>query len=124
MEQAVHGSLSDFSRVGSAAVAILVASGLVNSWFLVGLNHAGKILTTSYGLVLFAKLLAFGGMLSLAISNRYFLTPRLGKALAGRLPVSEPIVSLSRSLLLESAMAAFVLGLVAWLGTLAPTNSP
>jgi len=43
-----------FSSMGYVAVATLVASGLINSWFLVG--SVSSLLTTLYGQILLAKL--------------------------------------------------------------------
>ena len=104
----------------SIAVALIVLSGLVNSWFLVGPNRLTDFWTTAYGQVLIAKLLAFAGMLGLAASNRYRLTPALGNALGTGTPRDAPLSALWRSLMLETIVAFAVLGLVAWLGTMRP----
>jgi putative copper resistance protein D len=64
-----------FSGMGYAAVATLVVSGLVNSWFLVG--SPTRLLTTAYGEVLLGKLALFAAMLALAAANRVWLVPRM-----------------------------------------------
>ncbi len=64
-----------FSTMGYAAVAILVASGLINSWFLVG--SFTKLVTTAYGQLLLLKLALFFAMVVLAGFNRFFVVPTL-----------------------------------------------
>jgi putative copper resistance protein D len=109
-----------FSGIGIAVVAILVGSGLVNSWFLIGPTGLRQVLTSPYGQILVAKLALFGLMLALAAANRYRHTPRLELALqnveAGGAPF-RPVVS---SVLTETVLAVAVLALVSWLGTLSP----
>jgi putative copper export protein len=112
--------LSSISGVGSTAVALIMLTGLVNSWFLVGPGRLADIWTTPYGQVLLAKLVVFAGMLGLAASNRYRLTPALGGALGAGISPLDSLSALRRSIVLETAAAFVVLGLVAWLGTLPP----
>lgn len=64
-----------FSRMGYIAVALLVASGLLNSWFLVG--SFTNLLTTTYGWLLLLKLFLFAGMVGFAGLNRVFVVPTL-----------------------------------------------
>jgi putative copper resistance protein D len=70
-----------FSTMGYVAVATLVASGLINSWFLVG--SVSNLLTTLYGQILLAKLGLFGAILALAAANRFWLVPRMIETRAG-----------------------------------------
>ena len=63
---------------GHRCVATLVATGLVNSWILVGSFHA--LLVTEYGQVLILKLVVFAAMLAFAAVNRLSLTPQLAVA--------------------------------------------
>ncbi len=115
----LHRGLEGFSGMGTAVVALLLLTGLVNSWFLIGPDHLSALATSAYGLLLVAKVVLFAGMLGLAAINRFRLTPGLGAALAGASP--EPaLVALRRSILLETAAAIAVLALVGLLGTLAP----
>lgn len=108
-----------FSAIGVGVVGVLVASGLVNSWLLVGPAGLSRILTTAYGQLLLAKLALFAVMLGLAAANRYRLTPRLERALAtdAGAKAMAPVIG---SILTETALAFLVLGLVSWLGTLSP----
>ena len=62
---AVARALQRFSAVGFASVVVIVASGLLNSWFLVGSIHG--LLSTAYGQVLIAKVSFFLCMIALAL---------------------------------------------------------
>lgn len=115
-----HHALKSFSGVGMAAVAVLVGTGLVNSWFLVGFENLRAALATTYGQLLATKLALFGLMLILAAANRYRLTPALG---ASTSRPEAPLLALRRSVLLETLAGFGVLLLVAWLGTLSPPVS-
>lgn len=117
-----HRALDGFARVGSIVVGLLIVSGLVNSWILIGPSKLGLLFTSLYGVLLLAKLLLFGAMLALAVANRFFLTPALAAALEEGDGLSA-VRSLRRSLLVESGCAVVVLALVAWLGLLAPPAS-
>lgn len=118
----LHTALHRFSGVGSGLVAVLVASGLVNSWFLVGPERLSGLWTTPYGQLLSLKLVLFVGMLALAAANRFRHTPALGAALTTG--TREPALrALRRSLMLETGLAIAVLGLVAWFGMLAPVSA-
>ena len=122
--RALHGALRGFSGIGSGIVAVLVASGLINSWFLVGPDGIPGLWTTPYGLLLLAKLALFAVMLALAASNRFRLTPGLNTALEAGVSPSVALARLRRSLLAETAAGVVILGLVAWLGTLEPITRP
>ncbi|MGH6970376.1 MAG: CopD family protein, partial [Caulobacteraceae bacterium] len=71
--EALAGALSGFAGVGSAAVAALLATGLVNAWFLVGPAHVADLFSTLYGRLLAAKVALFLGMTALAAANRWVL---------------------------------------------------
>lgn len=119
----LHRALRHFSGVGSVSVAALVATGLINSWFLIGPSHLGDLFHTSYGWLLLIKLLAFFGMLLLAAINRFFLTPGLGGVLAYDGPTAPEVHALRRSVLVEAGLGIAVLALVSAMGTLAPPSS-
>jgi len=119
---ALHKALHGFGGVGAAVVATLLGSGFINSWFLVTPARVSEVLTTPYGQLLCLKLVLFVGMLALAAANRFRLTPALGSALDDSTQASA-LANLRRSLILETALALAILGLVAWLGTLAPLSA-
>ena len=121
--QALHDGLSRFSGMGTLAVALLILTGLVNSWFLVGPDHLSALLHSLYGGVLIAKLLVFALMLVLAARNRYRLTPRLAEGLLARAP-ERALDGLAWSIGLETAAAILVLVLVGVLGTISPLSMP
>ena len=118
----LHAALQGFSGIGAGVVAVLVATGLINGWFVVGLEGLPRLLTTPYGQLLSLKLVLFLVMLGLAAANRFHLTPRLGQALAGGSPSPPTIVALRRSLVWETGVSIAVIALVAWFGTLAPPS--
>ena len=117
-----HRALEGFSLIGSAIVTLIITSGLVNSWVLVGSANILSMGDTIYGQLLIAKLALFGAMLGLAVVNRFRLTPALSQALSG----GGTLVAISRlrwSMICEAGAALAILGLVAWLGTLEPPMS-
>ena len=117
----LHQALQGFSGVGSAAVAAILASGLVNGWFLVGVQHLDGLVSMAWGRLLLVKLALFAAMLALAALNRFRLTPRLEASLAG--DPGAALSALRRSVALESATGLVILALVAVLGVLAPPAS-
>jgi putative copper resistance protein D len=119
---ALHQGLAGFSGVGAAVVAVIVASGLVNSWFLVGPARIGSLPSSPYGVLLMIKVGLFVGMLVLAAANRFRLTPDLERGLAAQDP-RRAIAALRRSVILETAAGVAILILVSVLGTLAPVSA-
>lgn len=120
--KATHRALARFAAGGTVIVAAVVGSGLVNGLCLVGWSNLGRLPFTLYGQLLLLKLALVGGMLAVAAINRFRLTPALGTAKSQ--DVTSARRALSRSLMLETVAAVAILGLVAWLGTLAPPMSP
>jgi putative copper resistance protein D len=120
---ALYAALHRFGGLGSALVAVLIATGLVNSGFLVGLDHIEGLWTTPYGQLLSLKLVLFVAMLGLAAANRFALTPGLGRVLVDPTGRQTAVTALRRSLVIETGAGVAVLTLVAWFGTLAPPAS-
>lgn len=121
--RAIFNALHGFSGFGSALVGLLIATGAVNSWFLVGPEDIDGLWTTPYGRLLSAKLALFMGMLGLAAANRWRLTPALARAVSTGGDPSRALKALRQSVIFETALAGVVLALVAWLGTMAPPSS-
>ena len=111
-------ALTGFERVGVVFVAVLMGTGVANYLFVVGPNLDG-ITGGVYAILLCLKLGAFGLMLGLAALNRSHLTPLLQRSLAAG-DHRAARQALRRSITLEFGAAVLILGLVAWLGTLAP----
>ena len=122
-DRILYRALHGFAGVGSASVAVLVLSGLVNSWFMVGPDRIAGLLSTPYGLLLTGKLVLFALMLVLAAANRFHLTPDLGSALDDPEYLGPAISRLKRSLVMETLLALGLLALVSIMGTLAPVSA-
>lgn len=118
----LHRALARFAAVGSIAVALLIATGLVNSWVLVGLAGLALIGTSLYLQLLAIKLLLFAGMLGLAALNRFRITPALERALRGS-NQAQALQRLRGSLIVEASVGVAILILVAWLGLLMPPSA-
>jgi len=109
-----------FSQVGLIIVGVLSATGLVNSYFMVG--HFQALFTTTYGEVLDVKLLLFAAILGLAAVNRYRMVPLL-KAKAARAGENDFVPTLrrlQRLVLTEFGLAVAVVAVVSVLGTTPP----
>jgi copper resistance protein D len=115
--------LDRFSLIGVPVVAVLLLSGIVNSWFLVGPTAWRSVLTTLYGELLLAKVVLFALMLMLAAVNRLRLAPQLKRGGSAVEAKSALWQNLRATLFAETALATLVLGLVAIIGTLEPPIS-
>jgi len=108
--EAAHG----FAGLGYAAVAVLVASGLVNTLTL--LSGPTALVRTDYGRLLSVKLALFGVMLALAAANRFRLAQRVGWETGPTLAAG-----LRRNVVVELALGVAVITAVSLLGTLSTT---
>ena len=95
-----------FSTLGTVCVGLILVTGGVNGWFLVGNLHA--LTGTDYGRVLLLKLALFAIMLVVAAINRFRLTPQAAFA------------TLRRNALIETALGLAIVIIVSVLGTMAP----
>jgi putative copper export protein/mono/diheme cytochrome c family protein len=102
-----------FSALGVAAVATILATGIVNTWYLAGSVPA--LVGTDYGRLLMAKIALFLVMASIATVNRFRLRPRLlhGESI-------DALRQLERNSAIEALMGVIILVIVAMLGTMAP----
>ncbi|HEV2081571.1 MAG TPA: copper homeostasis membrane protein CopD [Brevundimonas sp.] len=116
-------SLTGFGTIGTAAVAALAFSGVVNAAFLVGPDGSRLLTSSDWGQLLVAKLALFLLMIWLAAQNRYSLTPRLNQALTEGRDGTEAVHSLRLSVGLELAAGVALLGLVAAMGVQSPPAS-
>lgn len=123
-ESATHAysSLHRFALTGTILVATIIATGIVNMWFLVPWARLLSLADQDYGRLLLTKLALFAAMLGLAAANRYRLTPALGRSIATD-DRADAFAALRRSLTIELGCAAAVIALVAWLGTLSPLSA-
>ena len=103
-----------FSTLGVIAVGSLLATGLVNTYVLVGSVPA--LVATDYGQLLLVKIGLFVAMVCIAAFNRLRLAPRLSSAGIGAGAQRQ----LQRNSLIEAAMGVLILVIVGALGTLPP----
>ncbi len=109
------GALAGFAGMGTAIVAAIVLTGIVNAAMLVGIDGIARLGTSLYGQLLLAKLALFALMLALAAANRFVLTPRL--------TASGDLRALRISLSTEFAAGVLIVLLIGWAGTLEPPVS-
>lgn len=108
-------ALAGFAGLGTAIVAAIMLTGLINAAMMVGIDGIPRLGDSLYGQLLLAKLALFALMLVLAAANRFVLTPRL--AAGGDLR------ALRISLSTEFAVGVLIVLLIGWAGTLEPPVS-
>jgi putative copper resistance protein D len=106
-----------FSKLGIVSVCALLATGIVNSWVLVGGMPA--LLETDYGRLLLVKVALFFFMLSIAAVNRLWFTPQLVQE-QDSAAAHDSARQLRKNSMIEAGAGAVILGIVAVLGTLSP----
>jgi putative copper resistance protein D len=100
--------------MGYAAVALLAATGALNTLLLVGSTQA--LVGTPYGRLLGLKILLFLAMVAVALFNRFRLLPRLPR----EAKASAAAAALARSVLCEQGLGFAILIVVSVLGTWPP----
>ena len=101
-----------FSRLGVLCVVSLLATGIINSWSLLG--GPRDLITTTYGELLLIKIGLFLAMVLIAALNRVYLTPRL--------PAAGALRALQRNSIAETILGLCTLAIVGVLGTLSPSR--
>jgi len=104
-----------FSILGMISVAAILASGVVNTYEILGMM-AFSMMGTDYNRLLLAKIALFIAMLALAAFNRQRLTPRLSNARDHRRAIRQ----LQWNSLAEVGLGLLILAIVAVLGRIAP----
>jgi putative copper resistance protein D len=113
----VFSAAHRFSAMGYLAVATIVGSGLVNSWFLV--SPLTNLIETEYGRLLLVKVTLFAVMVGLAGVNRFWIVPELaGPALATVSAIG--LRRLRLHILLEQCLGLAIVLIVALLGIIEP----
>jgi putative copper resistance protein D len=108
-----------FTILATASVAILLAAGLVNTWFLAGTIPA--LVGTNYGRLLLLKIALFLGTLVIAAVNLLRLRPRLADPAPGSgSSTGRRVGWLRRNALVEATLGLGVLVIVGALGILPP----
>jgi putative copper resistance protein D len=105
--------LQRFSQISLVAVLIIVVTGIINGWLMVGSWDA--LVTTTYGRLLLGKVVVVGIMIGLGAFNRLYLLPRMQ---------ADSILfrTLRRTILAESGLALVVLFIVGTMGMTAPPS--
>lgn len=106
-----------FSTLGIVSVAILLVTGAVNAWILVGSFRA--LAVTEYGRLLMLKIVVFAVMLAFAAVNRFWLTPRLA-VFPRNQPQLAALRRLTRNSAIEIALGWVIFAIVGMLGMLHP----
>jgi putative copper export protein/mono/diheme cytochrome c family protein len=106
-----------YSTMAIAGVTVLLAGGLINTWFLAGTVPA--LVGTGYGRLLLTKIGLFVAMLMVAAVNLLRLTPRLAR---GGVPnvVRRTVARLQSNAGIETAFGLGVVAVVSVLGTIPP----
>jgi copper resistance protein D len=111
-----------FSALSFIAVGLLFASGVANSYFLVGTFHA--LLSTDYGLLLVLKMVLAGVAVGFGAWNLLAFKPRLTTA-GGALPdetQGAALTKVARNVWIELCLASLILLVVGLLGITAPAT--
>jgi copper resistance protein D len=107
-----------FGNWAALCVGVIVVTGIVNACY--QLTGVRALLETSYGNLLLLKLLVFSMMLVVAAVNRTRLTERLRANSEDAAPRLGAAGRLRRNVLVEQALGAIVIVLVAALGVTPP----
>jgi copper resistance protein D len=105
-------ALRRFSSAGHVAVALVIATGILNTVLV--LQRWPTDFTSTYQMLLAAKIACVAGMTGLALMNRYIFVPRM---------LTQPdraLIQIRNGTYAEVALGASVLALVAFLGILDP----
>jgi copper resistance protein D len=107
-----------FSRLGLVAVLLLLATGVINAWLLVGSLPA--LLASPYGQWVMVKIALFAAIVVVAAVNRLWLSPRMqsDRGQGGH----SALRRLRRNVIVELALGATIVGVAGLLGTLPPAS--
>jgi putative copper resistance protein D len=106
-----------FSDFGVISVTVLLVSGLINSWFLVGSIQA--LIDTDYGHILLVKIVLFLAMVSFATANRFRHLPRSSPG-SGAPQIADALRQLRRNTITETCLGLGILVVVGKLGIVEP----
>ncbi|MFL6545476.1 MAG: CopD family protein, partial [Candidatus Udaeobacter sp.] len=111
-------TVTRFSRLGYFAVTLLLATGVLNTISIV--PRPELLVTSDYGRMLLIKIALFALMVGVALINRFIIAPRLHRT--ERLRTRHAGAALYHSVTVEQVLGLLVLGIVAVLGTVHPTQ--
>lgn len=116
----ISDSLAKFATAGTVIVVALILSALVN-YLYIAEGNLTPLFNSSWGRILLAKTALFVLMLLLAAANRFHLGPRL-EVMVREGNYDRSVALMRNSILTEFVVAIIILGAVAWLGMLAPSQ--
>jgi putative copper resistance protein D len=111
LDGSARTALSRFSGAGHFAVALVLATGTINTWLIVGGWPVSP--DSTYQLLLRTKIMLVLAMVGLAIINRYVLVPLIE---SGRWPLK----LLCWSTIGEISLGFWVIGLVSYFAMVEP----
>jgi putative copper resistance protein D len=111
-------ALRRFSNLGLIAVATLVVTGVLNTFFM--LDSAEAFFGSDYGRALLAKIALFMVMLAFAAINRLKLTPDLASAATTPTVAAQTARRIQMNALAEIGLGVAVIAVVGWLGIMVP----
>jgi copper transport protein len=114
-------TLSRFSTIAGACVAVVLLTGIVQSFVYV--RTLDNLLHTTFGQLVLAKVVLFAGVLALGGYNRQFSVPRLNKIAAGGESPGRAGIMLRRALRGEVLTVVAILGLTGALANFAPSTA-
>jgi putative copper resistance protein D len=108
----VRSALARFSFAGHIAVALVLASGVVNTFFILG--HLPMDWSSPYQAMLATKIALVAAMSVMALVNRYRFAPQAD--------FNQPrtLHAIRRGTIIEIGLALCVIALVSWFGMLEP----
>jgi putative copper export protein/mono/diheme cytochrome c family protein len=113
-----RAATSRFSVLGVTSVGTLLATGIINTWFLAGTIPA--LVGTLYGQLLLVKVALFAAMIAVASVNRGRLMRSLADVASEATLRLRAVGQLGRNAAIEASLGLFVLAIVAIIGTLPP----
>jgi len=102
-----------FSQISLGAVLLLVMTGFINGWLMIGSWDA--LFTSVYGRLLLAKVVVIGIMIGLGAINRFYLLPRME-------PESASFQTIGKTIMVESFLILVVLLIVGMMGMTSPPS--
>jgi len=117
----LQATLARFSALALIAVLVLAASGTVQA--VVELDSVPALVTSGYGRAIVAKVLLLLALVGLGALNRQRLLPALARGVEAGADAARTVAALARSMRLEVALIAVVLGVTAVLVAYAPAGT-
>jgi putative copper resistance protein D len=114
--------LRRFSNLGVVFLAVLLTSGIINTWFLTDVTRG--LVGTDYGRLVQIKMALFIVIFCLAAVNRLRLLPRLSQVegSAGQQQIEQTLGQVRRNTTFETALGLVAIYIVGMLGVTPPAG--